>query len=126
VDHSGDRFFIVTNDQAENFKIVTAPVSNPDHQYWTDFVPYDPTEPVDALEAFAHYLAVLVRRDGLPAIKVYDLDSGTSRYVDLQEPTYGVDFGDNPSFDTTQLRRRPEDWSRDRKEADSCVRRLFD
>jgi oligopeptidase B len=104
VDHSGDRFFIVTNDQAENFKIVTAPVSNPDHQNWTDFVPYDPNEPVDALEAFAHYLAVLVRRDGLPAIKVYDLDSGTSRYVDLQEPTYDVDFGDNPSFDTTQLR----------------------
>jgi len=104
VDHSGDRFFIVTNDQAENFKIVTAPVSNPGHENWTDFVPYDPKEPVDRLEAFAHYLAVLVRRDGLPSVKVYDLDSGTSRYADLQEPTYDVDFGDNPSFDTTELR----------------------
>jgi oligopeptidase B len=104
VDHSGDRFFIVTNDQAENFKIVTAPVSNPGHQNWTDFVPYDPKEPVDGLEAFAHYLAVLVRRDGLPAIKIYDLESDNSRYVDLQEPTYDVDFGDNPSFDPTQLR----------------------
>ena len=104
VDHSGDRFFIVTNDQAENFKIVTAPVANPGHQNWTDFVPYDPKEPVDGLEAFAHYVAVLVRRDGLPAIKVYDLESGTSRYVDLQESTYDVDFGDNPSFDPTQLR----------------------
>jgi oligopeptidase B len=104
VDHSGDRFFIVTNDQAENFKIVTAPISNPSHQNWTDFVPYDPNEPVEELEAFAHYLAVLVRRDGLPVIKIYDLESGNSRYVDLQEPTYNVDFGDNPSFDATQLR----------------------
>ena len=104
VDHSGDRFFIVTNDQAENFKIVTAPVSDPRHQNWTDFVAYDPNEPVEELEAFAHYLVVLVRRDGLPVIKIYDLESGNSRYVDLQEPTYDVDFGDNPSFDATQLR----------------------
>ncbi len=104
VDHSGDRFFIVTNDQAENFKIVTAPFSDPGHQNWTDFVPYDPNEPVEELEAFAHYLVVLVRRDGLPVIKIYDLQSGNSRYVDLQEPTYDVDFGDNPSFDATQLR----------------------
>ena len=104
VDHSGDRFFIVTNDQAENFKIVTAPVSNPGHENWTDFEPYDPKEPVDGLEAFAHCLAVLIRRDGLPAIKLYDLDGGDSRYVDLHEPTYEVDFGDNPSFDPTQLR----------------------
>ncbi|MBV8212426.1 MAG: S9 family peptidase [Verrucomicrobia bacterium] len=104
VDHSGDRFFIVTNDQAENFKIVTAPVSNPGHENWTDFVPYDPKEPVDGLEAFAHYVALLVRRDGLPAIKVFDLESGNSRYVEFQEPTYDVDFGDNPSFDPTQLR----------------------
>jgi oligopeptidase B len=83
IDHSGHRFFIVTNDQAENFKIVTAPISNPDHKNWTDFVPYDPNEPVEELEAFAHYLAVLVRRDGVPAIKVFDLESGNSRFVDL-------------------------------------------
>src|SRR6202008_2432308 len=88
VDHSRDRFFIVTNDQAENFKIVTAPVSNPGHENWTDFVPYDPKEPADRLEEFAHSLAVLVRRDGPPSAKVYDLVSGTSRSADLQEPTY--------------------------------------
>jgi oligopeptidase B len=104
VDHSGDRFFIVTNDQAENFKIVTAPISNPDRNNWTDFTPYDPNEPVEELEAFAHYLAVLVRRDGLPAIKVFDIESGSSQYIDLNEPTYDVGFGDNPSFDTFQLR----------------------
>jgi len=104
VDHSGDRFFIVTNDRAENFKIVTAPVSDPGHQNWTDFVPYDANEPIEELETFAHYLAVLVRRDGLPAIKIYDLESGHSYYVDLHEPTYDVSFGDNPSFDATLLR----------------------
>jgi oligopeptidase B len=104
VDHSGDRFFIVTNDHAENFKIVTAPVANPDHKNWTDFAPYNPSEPVEELEAFAHYVAVLVRKDGLPAVKIFDLDSGSSRYVDLSEPTYEVSFGDNPSFDPAQLR----------------------
>jgi oligopeptidase B len=104
VDHSGDRFFIVTNDQAENFKIVTAPVANPDRQNWTDFIPYNPDEPVEELEAFAHYLAVSVRRDGVPAIKIFDLESGASRYVDFNEPTYDVSFGDNPSFGSAQLR----------------------
>jgi len=104
IDHSGDRFFIVTNDQAENFKIVTAPVANPDRKNWTDFVSYNPNEPVEELEAFAHYLAVLVRRDGIPAIKVFDLESGKNQYVDFNEPTFDVGFGDNPSFDAAQLR----------------------
>jgi oligopeptidase B len=104
IDHGGDRFFIVTNDHAENFKIVTAPISHPDHQNWTDFVPYDPNEPVEGIEVFAHYLAALVRRDGVPAAKVFDLESGDSRYVDLNEPTYDVSFGNNPSYDATQLR----------------------
>ncbi|MBV9273517.1 MAG: S9 family peptidase [Verrucomicrobia bacterium] len=151
IDDSGDRFFIVTNDQAENFKIVTAPVSDPGRDHWVDFVPYDAGEPVDALEAFADYVAVLVRKDGLPAVKIYDLprterhadiptgktsapldtegrasprfgrlvagkdprapapgaeqhDPPVSRYVDLNQPTYDVDFGDNPTFDADKLR----------------------
>ena len=104
VDHSGDRFFIVTNDHAENFKVVTAPVSSPGRENWTDFEPYNPDEPVVELEAFARHLAMLVRRDGLPAIKICDLESRQVRYVDQNEPTYDISFGENPSFDAAQLR----------------------
>ena len=44
VDHHGDRFFIVTNENAKNFKVVETPVASPDKEHWKDFLPYDPRD----------------------------------------------------------------------------------
>jgi oligopeptidase B len=104
VDHSGDRFFIVTNDNAKNFKIVAAPVTNPGKENWKDFLPYDPQIKIDRLEAFQDRLAILERRNGLPTIRILDLRSGESHDIDFDEPTYEVDLEGNPEFKTQVVR----------------------
>ena len=40
VTHHGDRFYIVTNDAAPNFRLVSAPVTDPGRANWSDVRPY--------------------------------------------------------------------------------------
>jgi oligopeptidase B len=106
VEHHDDRFFIVTNEDAKNFKVVTAPVSSPGKENWKDFIPYDPAVRIEHVDAFASYLAISERRNGLPTIVTYNLKSGESRNIEFDEPTYDVQVTTNPEFNTTALRIR--------------------
>lgn len=100
----GDRFFIVTNENAKNFKIVEAPVASPDKDHWKDFIPYDPEIKIDEVDAFENHLAISERLKGLPAIRIFDLQSGTSHEIHFDEPAYEVSIDRNPTFDTNILR----------------------
>jgi oligopeptidase B len=102
----GDQFFIVTNDNAKNFKVVTAPVNSPGRENWKDFIPYDPRIKIDSADSFKNYLAVSERKNGLPGILVYDFTSGQSHDIRFDEPSYDVSLESNPVFDTDTLRIR--------------------
>src|SRR6202030_618188 len=104
VENHGDRFFIVTNENAKNFKIVETPIASPGKENWKDFIPYDPEVKIDSVDAFENYLAISERRKGLPAIRIYDLKSGESHEIDFDEPAYDVSIARNPVFDTDIVR----------------------
>ena len=99
VENHDDRFFIVTNENAKNFKIVEAPVASPGKENWKDFIPYDPGVRIDSVDAFANDLAISERVKGLPAIRIYDLKSeriaSKSRF---DEPAYDVVTGSESSI----------------------------
>jgi len=104
VESHGDRFFIVTNEKAKNFKIVEAPVASPGKENWEDFIPYDPQVKIDGVDAFENYLAISGRLNGLPAIRIYDLKSGELRDIKFDESAYDVSLDRNPTFDTDSVR----------------------
>ncbi|MBV9643386.1 MAG: S9 family peptidase [Verrucomicrobia bacterium] len=104
VENHRDRFFIVTNENAKNFKIVEAPVCSPGKENWKEFIPYDPEVKIDSVDAFENYLAISERLKGLPAIRIYDLKSGESHQINFDEPAYEVSLDRNPVFDTNIVR----------------------
>jgi oligopeptidase B len=104
VEHHGDRFFIVTNENAKNFKVVEAPVASPDKAHWKDYLPYDPQVKVDAVDAFENHLVISERRNGLSAIRICDLKSGEAHEINFDEPTYEVSLDRNPVFKTDIVR----------------------
>jgi oligopeptidase B len=104
VENHGDRFFIVTNENAKNFKIVETPVSSPGKENWKDFIPYDPEVMIENVDAFENYLAISERVKGLPAIRIYDLKSGESHEINFDESAYDVSLGGNPVFATDTVR----------------------
>jgi oligopeptidase B len=104
VTHHGDRFYIVTNDSAANFRLVAAPVASPGREHWTPVLPYRPEIKLDAAEAFERYLVVWERTEGLRQLRVLELATGEEHLVAFPEPVYTVRPDENPEFESTVFR----------------------
>jgi oligopeptidase B len=104
VEHHGDRFFIVTNDGAENFKLVEAPVDDPGPERWTDVIPHRDDVRLLGVDAFADHLALYERAEGLTRLRVMRLSDGDVHTIEHPEPVHTVGPGMNPEFATTGLR----------------------
>ena len=102
--HHGDRFYIVTNDGAANFRLVSVPVASSGREHWSPVLPYRPEVKLDSADAFRGHLAVWERHAGLRRIRILDLVTGAEHLVPFPEPVYTVRPHDNPEFDTTSLR----------------------
>jgi oligopeptidase B len=104
VSHHGDRFFITTNDEAANFRVVSAPVSDPSKASWTPVLTHRPAVKVDGTDAFRDHLVVYEREAGLKQVRVITLDGGEDYLIPFPEPVYSIRPHENPEFDTTVLR----------------------
>jgi oligopeptidase B len=102
--HRGDRFYIVTNDGAENFRLVEAPVADPRKENWRDVLPHRPAVKLDGIDAFERHLVVYERENGLRHIRVIDLESGAQHTVEFPESVYTIHRSGNPEFHTVTLR----------------------
>lgn len=103
VDHRDDRFVIVTNDRAADFRVVTAPVTDPGPERWTELVPHQPGRRVLEAEAFADFVLVHEWERATPQLRLL-FDDGTERLVTFDEEVHGVEPSINPEFDTTTIR----------------------
>jgi oligopeptidase B len=104
-DHYGDHFYIRTNDQAQNFKLVKAPLANPGKENWIDVIPNRPEVLLEDFDLFSKYLVTQERSNGLTQIHIQTWegkDEGHSLAFD--DETYTAYVGTNPEFDTDVLR----------------------
>jgi oligopeptidase B len=96
-----DRLLILHNDHAENFELAAAPLSDP--ASWTPLIEHrDDTRLLD-VDAFAEYLAVYFRQDGLTGLRIIRGDD-TSCEVAFPEPVYRVSPGANPEYSSRLFR----------------------
>lgn len=98
------RFLIVTNDGAEDFRLMEAPDSAPGRASWREVIPERPGIRLDAIETFANHMVVFERVGGETRMRVVDAVTGTSTPVDQPESPSTVWSGANPEYDTTSLR----------------------
>jgi oligopeptidase B len=105
VDHGGETFFIRTNGGGlRNFRLVTAPVSDP--AQWTEVIPHRDDVMLEDLEVFADHYVVHERADGLARIRITDRATGTSHRVEFPEPTYDIAPEPNAEYVTRHYRFR--------------------
>ena len=104
----GGTFFILTDENAPNFKLVTAPVANPAPENWTDFVPHDPEVFIDGVDVFAGHIVLSERRGGFTAARVLTLgEKGQitqERMIELPEQVATVHSETNAEFATDTYR----------------------
>ena len=105
VEHWGDDFVISTNaDDSVDFKVVTAPVSAPGRDNWTDLVPYEAGTLILGMDVLKDHLIRLERKDGLPRIVVRERESGAEETIAFEEEAYALGTSVGYEYDTTQMR----------------------
>ncbi len=104
VDHHGDLFYIRTNRGCRNFRVVTAPVSDPRQENWKETLPCREEVMIAGIDLFADHSAFFEREDGLPRVRITDLKTGASHRVEFPEAVYSVFPEPNPEFETRMFR----------------------
>jgi len=89
VDHVGDQFFIRTNLDAPDFRLMRAPQVTPAASYWSEIVPDQPGHHLSHFKAFETFVAVDVENESGTTIRVFSLPE--SREIPVPRPaTIGV------------------------------------
>jgi oligopeptidase B len=104
VDHFGDQFYILTNFDARNFRLMKTAVGNSGKEYWTEVIPHRPDVLLDGFEIFRDYLVLSERSSGLVQIRIIPWAGGTEHYLQFPEPAYAAFLTSNFDFNTTLLR----------------------
>jgi oligopeptidase B len=73
VDHVGDKFFIRTNLDAPDFRLMSAPEARPAAPHWREIVPQELGHHLGHFEAFETFVAVDVEDESGTTIRVFSL-----------------------------------------------------
>ncbi len=104
VSHHGDHFYIVTNDEARNFKLVRTPVARTSMENWQEVIPHREDVKLDRVEAFRDYMVLYEREDGFRQIRIRNVASGQTHRIEFPEPVYVCWGAYNPEFNGSTLR----------------------
>ena len=104
VAHRGNLFYIRTNKGAKNFRVVTAPVSDPSEKNWKEFVAHRPAVKIEGIDLFADHAVLAEWENGLEQIEIIDFKTSKTHRVQFPEPVYSVNLSNNREFKTSVVR----------------------
>jgi len=104
VEHQGNRFLIVTNDGAVNFKLVEAPENAPGRANWKTMLPARDSVLLSGIDVFKDYLVLYERQKALRTMRVMNFTTGQTYSVDFPEPVYTFRGATNPEYDSKVVR----------------------
>ena len=102
--HHNDKFFILTNYDAKNFKLMETSVINPSKENWKEVISHRDSVMLEGVDVFKDYLVVYEREKGLENIHITDLVNNETYYVDFPEPVYTFWSGRNSNYNSNLLR----------------------
>ncbi len=101
VDHWNDRFVVLTNLDAPDFRVMTAPLDAPGD--WTELLPHVPGRRFTSAEPFAGHLVLHEWSEAQPKVRVLFAD-GREQMLDFGAEPHDLELGANPEWTSTGLR----------------------
>ena len=104
VAHQADRCLILTNDGARNFRLMAAPVFNPQRTSWVEVVPERDGVRINFTDVHKNHVVLGQRSEGLQRLEVLDSATGEIHVVDQPDEAYTAFPGSNPVYDSEVMR----------------------
>ncbi|MBK8492469.1 MAG: S9 family peptidase [Saprospirales bacterium] len=103
VDHYGDSWYIRTNWNAKNFRLMKTPEQKTGKENWTEVIAHRDDVLLEGMELFNDYLVLEERQNGLLRLRIKPW-TGEEHYVDFGEEAYMVYPTSNYEFNTNLIR----------------------
>lgn len=100
-----DKFLIVTNWNAHNFRLMEASFGSTGKDSWKEVIPNRKDVLLSGVEEFKDYMVLAERKNGLAQLRVMDF-KGHEHYIEFDEPTYTASVGANPEYNSNIFRYR--------------------
>lgn len=109
-----ERFYIITNDQAENFKVMTTSFEKTEKKNWKEFIPYQKINYIEGILVFKDYLVIAQRKEGLTELEVRKKSEAQIKgdLIKFPDPTYTVSIGSNYEYASSFIRYEFESLNR--------------
>ncbi|MCK5765888.1 MAG: S9 family peptidase [Bacteroidales bacterium] len=104
VSHYKNKFYIRTNLDAKNFRLMETPLVKTGMKYWKEVIPHREDVLLEDYDVFNKYLALQERINGLTEIRILSHNGKKDFYIEFKEQTYLVYLSTNLDFDTDLLR----------------------
>lgn len=104
VDHFGDHFYIRTNLNALNFKLVKTPINKTEKENWEDVIAHRPDVYFDDIDIFKDFLVISERKEGITQLRIMPWNNSGEYYIDFEEEVYSAYSTVNLEFDTDIFR----------------------
>jgi len=109
IDHRNGLWFIRTNDQGRNFRLVTAPVATPGRANWHELIAHREHAMLEEVDLFQNFFIACDREDGLPRLRIWHFagegaEAAQTGEIAFPEPAYNAFPHINRAFDTSSFR----------------------
>lgn len=104
VEDRGEDLYVLTNEDAVNFRLTKTRLDKPDRATWTDVIAHRDQVTLTGFDVFENHLVVEERLDGLPSVRVLADDSMEGYTVRKPDKIQELRLGENWEFSTETCR----------------------
>lgn len=104
IDHYKNDFYIITNWNAKNFRLMKTPIANTAQINWVEVIPHRNDVLLQGMQLFNNFLVLNERKNGLVDLRIMNWNDKKEHYLNFGEAAYVAGFGINPEFNTDVLR----------------------
>lgn len=98
-----DKFLILTNWNAKNFRLMECPLDKTGKENWTEVIPHRKDVLLEGVDEFKDFIVISERKNGLTQLRIRNLN-GTEHYIPFADPTYTAAVGANREYNSKTLR----------------------
>ena len=103
LENHGSQFYVVTNENAKNNKIVLYEGLPSKENSSKDFIKHDESRLIEGIKVFKTHALIQSRFNGLQEFEIIDLSSNKKEKIKMNEETYSIFLGLNDNFNSNSF-----------------------
>ena len=104
IEHFNNRFYVLTDWDAPNFRLMQTPESKTGKANWKEVIPHRKNVFISGLLVFKNHLVLAEMKDALNQLRVINLTSHKDYYISFPEAVYASSPNVNPDYNTNVFR----------------------